>query len=428
MTPAAWLAACLAAAPALAQTEVFIKLAGQTGRAEGVPLALPPFVAWEAAKPDDALLATQLRDIVRSDLLTSRYVKVFEDGPRFDGANVKDLLGDWKTRGAGWILAVKVSAPASQTTLAAQLVNAASGETSFERYYRQDRAFLRSLAHRLSDDVVSSLTGKPGIAHTQIAFANDQTGHKEIYLVDYDGANLRQLTRDGSISLLPRLSPGRKLLAYTSYKEGNPDLFLIDLERGKVRPLSAEQGLNIAGGFSPDGSQILLTLSRGGSPNVYAKSLEGGSLTRLTRHFGADSSPTFSPDGAQAAFVSDRSGNPQIYLLDIATQRPKRLTGMNWCDSPAWSPTGEWIAFAGRANVKDKMDIFLVDVTGGQVRQITRGEGSNENPAWSPDGRFIAFTSSRGGRPELFVMDSDGSAPHRLLDVPGRSFTPAWSD
>ena len=63
--------------------------------------------------------------------------------------------------------------------------------------------------------------------------------------------------------------------------------------------------------------------------------------------------------------------------------------------SPAWSPTGEWIAFSGRAHRQDKLDIFLVDVTGNQVRQLTHGEGSNENPVWSPDGRFLAFISTR---------------------------------
>src|SRR5207245_2881547 len=110
-------------------------------------------------------------------------------------------------------------------------------------------------------------------------------------------------------------------------------------------------------------------------------------------------------DGAQVAFVSDRSGNPQIYTMTMETQKAKRLTrNMNWCDSPAWSPTGEWIVFAGRYDLHDKMDIFLVDVTGNQVRQLTHGEGSNEDPSWAPDGRFIAFSSNRGGRPEIFVM------------------------
>ena len=90
----------------------------------------------------------------------------------------------------------------------------------------------------------------------------------------------------------------------------------------------------------------MMTLSRGKSPNLYLKDLATGKLERQTSHFGADSTPTFSPDARQAAFVSDRSGNPQIYVLDLASKQTRRLTNLNWCDAPAWSPTGEWIAFA----------------------------------------------------------------------------------
>ncbi|HOX23971.1 MAG TPA: hypothetical protein PLL10_10930, partial [Elusimicrobiales bacterium] len=74
----------------------------------------------------------------------------------------------------------------------------------------------------------------------------------------------------------------------------------------------------------------------------------------------------------------------------------------------------------------DDMDIFLTDVTGGQLRKLTRDAGKNEDPSWSPDGRFIAFTSTRGGGRQIFVMDADGSAPHLLTQLPGTSYTPSW--
>lgn len=405
-------AALLLAAPAKAGTEVYIKVAGQGSQAQLVSLFLPPFTAEDPTRGEDSLAAKRLRDVVRDDLLFSR---------RFD------VLEDDKTP-AAWRLEAKAGRSADKLTLSAKLVNLQSNETVFERYYKQDARFDRSLAHKLSDDVVQAVTGKTGIAHTRVAFANDATGHKEIYVVDYDGAGLTRVTADGSIDLLPRFSPDGKELAYTTYKDGNPDLFLLDLATGKSRPLSRDQGLNIAGGFSPDGTQMLMTLSRGKSPNLYVKSLTDGSVTQLTQHFGADSSPTFSPDGGQVAFVSDRAGNPEIFILDMTTRRVKRLTSLNWCDSPSWSPTGEWIAFAGRANPKDKLDIFLVDVTGNQIRQLTNGETSSENPSWSPDGRFLAFTRREGPGSVLYIMDADGSAPHKLGSIPGSSITPNWSE
>ena len=142
-----------------------------------------------------------------------------------------------------------------------------------------------------------------------------------------------------------------------------------------------------------------------------------------------DGSPSYSPDGKFITFVSNRAGNPQIYVMELATGQTRPLTKtFNWSDSPQWSPTGEWIVFAGRESPYHPFDIFLVDLTGTQLRRLTTDAGSNEDPTWSPDGRFIAFTSTRdGGRRKLYVMDSDGSAPHLVADLKGDSFTPHWS-
>ncbi len=409
------LLALLLAASASASTEIKLALTGAAGQ-PNPGLALPPFEAEDPRVGADALLAKDLREVVRQDLMLSRRFEVTDE------VNAAEPV-----KGATWRLTAKASKNADKVSARVKLANAAGGEIVFERFYRQDAAWMRALAHRIADDIVKAATGRDGIARTRIAFANDRTGHKEIWTMDYDGDAPTRLTNDRSIALLPRFSPDGRRLAYTSYKEGNPDLWLLDLETGHSRIFSNQQGLNIAGGFSPDGTKILMTLSRGKNPNLYLKEVADGPAERLTSHFGADSTPTFSPDARQAAFVSDRSGNPQIHILDIPTKRITRLTSLNWCDAPAWSPTGEWIAFAGRAHNKDKMDIFLVDITGGQLRQLTHGEGSNEDPAWSPDGRFLAFSSTRGKRSQIWVMDADGSAPRLMADVPGTSVTPHWS-
>src|SRR5689334_2779780 len=71
--------AILLAAQARAATDVYIKVGGQGG-ANLLPLALPPFIAQDSEKSDDALLATRARDIVRADLMFSRYFSLLENG------------------------------------------------------------------------------------------------------------------------------------------------------------------------------------------------------------------------------------------------------------------------------------------------------------------------------------------------------------
>ncbi|MBI5245374.1 MAG: PD40 domain-containing protein [Elusimicrobia bacterium] len=403
--------------------EVYIGVEGARASAKRA-IGLSAFTPENPQRPDDAETGARLREVLRSDLLSSRYFDVIEgtDLPG-EGAGAVEA---WKTAGAAFLLSAKSAQAQDIATLSVKIVDTASGAALLERYYRQNTRFWRMLAHKAADDAVRQLTGRAGIAHTQIAFINDQTGAKELYLADYDGENARRATSYKALTLFPRFSPDGKQIAFTSYKGGNPDLFLYNLEKGSARAVSERQGLNVVGGFSPDGAKIAVTMSAQKNPNIFILTLADGKALRATSHFGVDSSPTFSPDGEQIAFVSDRAGNPQVHVQELSTGRVKRLTRLNWCDSPAWSPSGEWIAFTGRANPKDKMDVFLVDVTGGRIIQLTHGEGSNEDPSWSPDSRFLAFTSTRSGRRQVFVMDADGSAPHPLADVPGNSSTPSW--
>jgi len=423
------LAAVLAgslASRAAGQTDVYIGVAARSGELQW-GIGMPPFVVQGADAAAAEKAGRDIRDVVRQDLLFNGSFKPVAPPSAEAASDPRASAKEWKQARAGFVLSGTVSGEAGKLAVTCSLLDLNSGEAILERYYRADASNWRMIAHQISDDVVKQVTGKSGIARTRIAFVNDQTGDKELYVVDYDGAGLRRLTNDRSIVLLPRWSPDRKRLLYTSFKNRNPDIYEFNVETGRSRVFSARQGLNLAGGYSPDGSQLVLTLSLEKNPDVYLMDLSDGSLRPLTHDFGAAASPTFSPDGEQVAFVSDRSGNPEVHILDFSTGRTQRLTRLNWCDSPSWSPTGEWIVFAGRANNKDPMDLFLVDITGTHVRQLTHGEGTNEDPTWSPDGRFIAFTSTRNGKRRLYVMNADGSGTHPVADIPGNSFTPAWS-
>jgi len=425
---AAAMTAVLAVPTLAAGPEVYIGVDGAKGGRTTWVLGLGPFLPDDVKSKEDTEVGRVLRDVVRGDLLFSRYFDLVEQGPTSDVTDPKAMASVWKSRGAAFLLEATASRKDSQAVLDVKLTDLSSGEALLSRHYRQSADFTRSLGHRVADDIVRQMTGRRGVAGTRIAFINDQTGAKEVYVVDYDGERPQRITNNRSINLFPRWHPDGRILAFTSYKGGNPDLFIVDLEKGRPKELSQLQGLNLAGGFSPNdnGARLAATVSRGKNPNIFIIELATGESKRVTTQSGVEASPTFSPDGQWLAYVSDLSGNPQVYTQELATGRTRRLTRMNWCDSPAWSPTGEWIAYAGRANVKDTFDIFLVDVAGTKTIQLTHGEGSNEDPSWSPDGRFLIFTSTRDKRRRLYMMDADGSAPHPLGDAPGNSFTPAW--
>lgn len=416
--------AALLASPAAA-TDVYIGIDSSKDSRPQWNLGIDAFTAKEPKSREDAELARTVREVIRADLLFSRYFELKEERPPA-GASKSEARRFWKTRGSTYLLKAEASRVAESAVVKVTLIDLDADATLLSRHYRHKNSKWRALAHRASDDIVRQLTGRQGIASTQIVFVSNRTGDKELFVMDYDGGNTSQLTRNKSINLFPRWRPDGKALAFTSYKDGNPDIFLYDLSRGKITPLIDRQGLNIPGGFSHDGTKLAATVSRGKNPNIFLIDVKTRKAESVTSHYGVDSSPTFSPDGESLAFVSDRAGNPQIHIIELATGRTRRLTHLNWCDSPSWSPTGEWVAFAGRAHRKDPLDIFLIDNAGTRTIQITHGEGSNESPSWSPDGRFLIFTSTRDGRRRLYRMDADGSAPHALGNAPASSFSPNW--
>lgn len=309
-------AAMFALAPrAFAGTEVYIGVS-QAIEVKKNAIALAQFHPARPQSPEDTALAEAMRGMIRADLLYSRYFDVKEDA--LSPANLdtgKESLAFWKAL-AGHLITAKAQDSGAVWTFTARLYDLASGALVSEKFYQGEKRALRRAAHLFADDVVLRLTGRQGIAHSKLAFANNATGRKEIYMADYDGENLTRLTSDDSINLLPRWSLDASRIYYTTYRWGNPDMFEIDLKAGKIRPFTTFQGLNIPGGFSPDGLTMVMTLSRGEDPGIYTLNVVTKAVKRLLKGFGVSSSPTWSPDGKQVAFISDRSGNPQLYVLE----------------------------------------------------------------------------------------------------------------
>lgn len=418
-----WLGFFAVGVSAAPQTDVYIGIT--SAGANKLPvIGMPAFVA----KENIVSSAQEVHDTLRADILYGRYFDVSEDGPAFDSKDVKGTLREWLKLRAAYLIGGEVTYEEPNYTIKLYVYDVATQAPVFAKAFKGNQTSLRRLAHIAADQIIQTLTGRRGIADTKIAFANNSTGHKEIYVVDYDGQNLKKLTNDKSISLLPRWSKDGRIY-YTTYRYKNPDIFAIDLKAGKIAPVIIRGGLSLIGGVSPDGRALVFTSSKGSNPSIYIYNLETGKKRQITNRQSVDGSPSYSPDGKYITFVSNRAGNPQIYVMELSTGQTRPLTRtFNWSDSPQWSPTGEWIVFAGRESPYHPFDIFLVDLTGTQLRRLTTDAGSNEDPTWSPDGRFIAFTSNRdGGKRKLYVMDSDGSAPHLVADLPGDTFTPHWS-
>lgn len=370
-------------------------------------------------------LSRDFKDVLENDLILSRHfnVAVANTSYKFD---IESQFAYWELKNVAVLLTGSVAIRNSTNlTVKVQLYDMDSRELIWEHEYSDLSANYRYIAHLITDEVVKRFTGEDGIATSKIAFINDSTKFKEIYVIDYDGYNLRRITKDNRLNVLPKWIPNTSQITYTSYLYNNSDLFLIDIERNKRRAVSTIQGLNSPTSYSPDGKFLVATLSRGVFPNLYLLNSKGEVVRRLTQGKYIDTSPCFAPSGKEIVFISDRAGYPQLYIMDIDGVNIRRLSTKGNCDSPVWSPKGDKIAFTMKAD--GKYDIFLYDLPKNKIQRLTENSGNNENPAWSQDGRFIAFASTRSGKSEIYIMGVDGSGVRKLADIPGKSYTPTWS-
>ena len=292
--------------------------------------------------------------------------------------------------------------------------NVASREKLLGKTYKTSDREVRQLAHQVADDIVLALTGRKGMAATRMLLVGNRTGAKEVYLCDADGRNLRQLTRDKTISMSPKWSPDGSRFVYTSFRSRFPDVYLVTLNTGDRKCIANYPGLNSSAAFSPDGSAMALILSKDGNPDLYVKNLGGGGLTRLTStRRAAEASPAWSPDGSQIAFVSDRSGTPQLYVMDRAGGEPRRLTSRGSQNvDPDWGANG-YIAYC--SYVGGSYQIFVMNPATMEIKQVTREDANYEDPSWAPDGRHIVCTRTVNYRSRIFVVDTLGGSLIPLL-------------
>jgi len=424
-------ALCLAAG-----SNVRIELERETR--EKVKIAVTPFVL-EANYEDASGLGGESRKILENDLSLSELFDVVPDRVYSTllsseaGKTTVDYVG-WGQVGVQWLLKTeyKVNPLDKSFNVTFRIYETATEKFLIGKRYTTTEKYLRKIIHRFADEVVLQLTGKRGVAETRIAYLSRVGQNKEIFVVDFDGENLRKLTDDQTVILTPAWSPDGAWIVYTSFADHNPDLVMVR-SSGQLRrrTLLKLPGLNAAPSWGPDGNRIALVLSKDQNSEIYVLEKNYG-LKRMTRHFNIDTSPTWSPDGKKIAFTSDRSGtgSPQIYILEVDkgdTGGVKRISfGSTYNDNPAWSPDGDKIAFTSR--IGRRFQIMLYDLNTRKTEQFTVESGSNEQPAWSPDGRFIVYRNRDNGREQIMIKGlQHGSKPRQLSFADGGGYSPAWS-
>lgn len=274
----------------------------------------------------------------------------------------------------------------------------------------------------------------------------------------------------------PRLSPDGAQVAFTvmradrdanTYRIG---VWLVPAAGGAPRQLTTAPAKDTAPRWSPDGTRLVFLSDRGGDKQVWVIPVGGGEARALTAGKLSPADPVWSPDGRWVAFVGKpeparpRGGAPepgdsdvkvisrlrykqdgegfwdgrwkQIFVVSADGGPARQITGGEYDHlTPAWSPDGALMAFAGNASpdadLSNTSDIWIVPIDGGSPRRLTNGVGPASAPAWSPDGRTIAYVGhddacwgatnwgvwtvpAAGGEPVCLTAHEDRNVGHHI--------------
>lgn len=421
------LAGCLLAllaGPALAQDPAEVRLGIRYQPGYLPALAIPPV----KAEPGLEAVAAGTGEILRTDLDYSDRFEILEV-PDSLGMKSSVNYGLWNQLGAVWLVTADVSGTLDAPLLRVALHDIVYGQLKNMQAFAlppMDEDGFRMAVHRVSDAIVTWVTGDPGTAATRVVFRRRQRdGRSEVFVVDSDGQRLERLTTEGAVVYSPSLSPdGTRLLYQVMKNDGSTAIYETELRTGRRRVIWQQSGLNITPTYAPAGRRIALARTVGDHTELF----EIGK-GRITHTIGGDAlNPSFSPDGSEIAFEGTALGQQQVYVLSVEGGRPLLISRYvqgerGSAASPDWSPRGDRIAYM--AWVDHGFQIVSVSPDGSD-RRILTSTGWNEDPSWAPDGRHIVFSSVQRSGQALIVLDTV-TGRTRILVSGSVDKLPDWS-
>jgi len=274
----------------------------------------------------------------------------------------------------------------------------------------------------------------------QIAYTIYQNDNWDIWIMDRDGTNQRNLTNSATNELHLAWSPDGSQIAFQLWEgEGRYDIGLLALVDGSLTNLTSSEANETRPVWSPDGERIAFWTPSG----IQVMDAAGGRQVSLTQGMG-DSLPAWSPDGERIAYVSETLlSGWDIYVKTVGGLGSRRLTHDSYKiveGDPIWSPDGSRILFTntqllgldGQAIGETKTDIYLIDLEENTIVNLTGSTRSPQpDPVWSPDGERIAYVSFQGDEffddMDIFVLDPASGQIVRITDSAQDEGALSWS-
>lgn len=259
-----------------------------------------------------------------------------------------------------------------------------------------------------------------GPAGSKIAFEGDRFGPWGLAVMNPDGTGAASLDIPGAADA--SWSPNGQLIAFEAdpLGDGNLEIFIMNADGTNVRQLTHTPWREVWPDWFPDGRHLAFTSDQTGVPQVWVMNVDGSDQRALVDdpEFGT-LQPDVSNDGKEVVFLRSRQFEPPtIWKVSVADGTLTALTqpGPYEDVDPQFSPNGQRVVFSSSRS--GTFEIWVMDANGGNLTQLTATPGADFNPTFSPNGQQIAWWKQRFGQGDIWTMNADGSEQINVTDTP----------
>jgi Tol biopolymer transport system component len=276
--------------------------------------------------------------------------------------------------------------------------------------------------------------GPPGGADEAIVFASDASGDSDIYRIDPGGGPAHVIRGTGREETNPAISPDGRWIAYSVGREFSRDIWIMNAEGDQARQLTFDPADDWAPEWSLDGRSLVFNSRRAGGPDLFLMrdGVEGFAerrIVNLTARPADEEYPAFLEDGRIALATNYWGGNRDIATIDPARPRSDRdmrhlTTGLSYELYPASVPGGRIVIARGSDYLSTRL--FAMSAIGADIEPLTEDRALAKFPAVSPDGSRVVYSRGPFDAAELYLLPIEGGRPERLTRNMKHAFQPDW--
>lgn len=366
-----------------------------------------------------------VRSVVRRDLEISGLFRIIDDKEapvgRYGFNDAVDVRA-WQNKGAEAIVKVaarRVAGNENQVEIfGIAYFPSAGAEPVYETKLVVDKSSARATAHKITDDLLGALTGRPGGFSSRFTFSGPWVRNRRIFTVDADGFGLSYRTSAEDTSIAPAFGPEGDLFFVRSKNYSPFRLFRLGNDDAEPSAVTIPYQRSLYGvAFDKDRKKMAISVSEPEGSAIYVGTADGKdfkrvSVTEVAIH------PAFSPSGKLAWVGGTAEQGGQRIYIDGKAVSPSGFSAF----APTFCDTEDGIFLVYAVSIGNgRQDLVMSNERGQGLTRLTQNQGSNSYPACSPDGRLLAFFSDRNNDKGLYVLSLKRWTTTKVLGTTGET-------